>query len=713
MSAKCSYAGVILDGHASITWSLTAGVTPFVTSIEVSVETAEKVASNFATDTGGLFLLPDLGDGILQPIEAIDESYNARQAVEARLKRLELNGDIFEGVHLVRIEPAQKYTRRLILADRRWLWTRQHIERGYNVRRHLGEKVMVGDDPITAPLVDVASYASWSLNGEKRWTYQEVLADVFGARPLYDTPRIIASRPTLAAVSVDDLYLSGSYSQAISQVLSLHGGLSCWINPQGETVIASKIETQARPIIDQPGQVAVGGGWLGKADRRFERPAQVTVKFDVETELRFDYEEEPSSSTTNDPVSPPLDMENVIPWTEVTNPGRGRGNWVTIQEFLTDLPKQAQYRPPADPSVGTIDLPTYRRNYMRDFIEKRVIGTDLSYAGVSGADAFWARVMRLLKGHYRRTFRINQYWRDRIRQLRAYRLSNIDVVTGTRGTAEAFCDYTLAYSGRALQLRALSQGPSPQVVVDGYAERLEDAIPAPADVSITDSESGIVRVYLMADTAGDIRFVIPGKIDKPFTIRANTTDLSIFATTVARCGLSEDYKLALVLTAMLAPGNFGAAVYQRDSSASNFTSSPALGPPLTVKIAATPQTVARLMWSDDRGEDIRRFAANGGFIPSALHANIQNKDTLDAFADAVARSVYEMFDADQAGSALYPAAPGHISEPFGSVSSVRLTVNTDGSTAYGVSSTLLEQPRQWQTNLPPTGLRAIAGLVLP
>ena len=45
---------------------------------------------------------------------------------------------------------------------------------------------------------------------------------------------------------------------------------------------------------------------------------------------------------------------------------------------------------------------------------------------------FWAKIMRLLKGHYRRTFRINQYWRDRIRQLRAYRVSNIDIVTGTR-----------------------------------------------------------------------------------------------------------------------------------------------------------------------------------------------------------------------------------------------------------------------------------------
>ena len=156
--------------------------------------------------------------------------------------------------------------------------------------------------------------------------------------------------------------------------------------------------------------------------------------------------------------------------------------------------------------------------------------------------------------------------------------------------------------GRALQLRALSQGPSPQVVVAGYADRLEDAVPAPADVSVVDSESGIVRVFLMADTAGDIRFVIPGKVDKPFTIRGNTTDLSVFANLVARCGLSDDYKLAIVLTAMLAPGNNGAAAYKRVIRADKFTAEPALGPELTVKIAATPQTVARLMWSDDQGE---------------------------------------------------------------------------------------------------------------
>ena len=103
----------------------------------------------------------------------------------------------------------------------------------------------MGDNPITAPLVDVASYASWSLNGTKRWTYQEVLQDVL--KGLYETPKIIASRQTLEAVPVDDLYLTGSYSQAIAQVLGLHGGLSLWINPQGETVIASRVETQAPP----------------------------------------------------------------------------------------------------------------------------------------------------------------------------------------------------------------------------------------------------------------------------------------------------------------------------------------------------------------------------------------------------------------------------------------------------------------------------------
>ncbi len=697
-----SYAFEDLEGFGPITWGLSVGVSPYVTSIEVSVALADKIVE------GGILI-----DG-RAPLWIGGDP-----------------GDEFEHIYLVRVEPVEKYTSRLILADRRWLWPRDHIEMGFNVRRRIGDVFMFGDQPENAELVDKFKYEQWSTNESGApWTYQEVLEKVLARAPGgvrgFDpgapvgerfgplAARLITDPASLAKVPVDGLWLIGSYAECLAKVLSLHGGLSLWIDKLGGIVVADKISTEARAIEDLPGPVAVGGGWIGKADRRFERPKAVLVYFDVEQELRFDYEEPATLKTkADDAKNPELDLDNVIPTTDIEF-GRGRGNWLEISEFFNSLPELDQYREPFIASA-VLDLPTLRKYYLKQYaLDDLLIGTKASFEGVSGKDAFWERVVRVVNQHYRRTFRLNQFWRDRVRQMKAYRVTNIDVASGTRGNAQAFMDYTIAFSGRFLYLRSQAQTGAPQACVNGYAEKLDDAIPAPAMVSVIDAESGVLRVDLLTDTSGDRSYLIPGKIDKPFTIRPNADGLGTFVSTLAKCGVKSEFKMAVVLTCTLNPGNDGrqrlAGVVERHR---DFTSEPALGRAIDVKIAATPHMIARMAWSDEEGEDIRDSCVNGRGVSVRAHDLCLNKKELLEISRAVAKSIYEMFDCSQTGSATIPATPGNMTSPFGSTSAVTLTINPDGSAFYNLSSALSSYPVRWQTKIPTSTKRADAGLVLP
>ena len=688
MATKCTYAGLTLEGHSPITFGLSVGVDPFITTIEVSTELAERVVATV-------------------------ENSETRGAAA-----LDLNGDVFEQVYLVRVEPAQRYTRRLILADRRWYWSRRTTEqRGYNVRRRVGDKYVEGNRIENARIAPIYKYEGWSVHGNgSPFTYAELLAQAIeqwsGAEA-----NLIVNPADLEKVPVDGVFEAFNAAGNLSKILALHGGLSIWISKRGTVIVADKKSTQARAISPEgrPGQVIIGGGAVGLADRRFERPRSIRVLFDVEQELRFDYDEPVAlRSVAPDPKDPPLDLENVLPASDLET-GRGRGNWQEISSYLEGLPSLPFYRPPFIPSM-VWDLPTLRKYYQKTFaFSELFIGSKASFSGQTAPDAFWSRVINFTISHYRRTFRINEFWRDRVRQLKAYRVTNIDATTATRGAAQAFLDYTIRPSGRSLFRRSQINSGCPQVVILGYADDLDDGQPAPADIQIVDNESGVIRIYLVTNASGDADYLIPGIVDNPLSLSPNVDlDIAKFVSTLFQCGLKPEFKLAVVLSATLNPGDDGKTQWSVKRSASEFTSSTALGPEITIKIRPTPHIIARFAWQDQDGEAIRRESLRGGgWSRNTISRVPLNGEQLDDVSRAVARSIYEMFDAEQTGSASYPATPGNLAAPFGSTTSSLLTVNVDGTAIYQTSSTLLSQPVQWETRLSSLGERLAAGLVLP
>ena len=676
-----TYAGIALEGQSSITWAMTTGVTPYVTSITVSNGTAAAIA------------------------KVMEDFFYSE---------ININGDEFKEVYLVRIEPASHQNSRIVLADKRWLWGRDELpNRGFNVRRRIGDKYMLGEQPENAVLVDKYFYEDYSLNSDGSiWTYSEILEDVIGPDELF------ASKTELDKVPVDSFWLGGTVADCYSRVLSLHGGLSLWVNQVGDTVVASRKETEARGIVETPGQEAIGGGSLGFADRRWERPRSVTVYFELEQELRFDYEEPKVKKTeTDDPRDPPLDLDNVIPTTDIEY-GRGRGNWMEITRALEEVPTFDQYRAPFLANMK-LDLPTLRKYLLKPFaLGKLFSGNGTSFSGIDATSAFWQRVIRISQQHFRKTFRINQFWRDKVREMRSYRVSEMDADTGTRGTSQAFMDYTQAYSGRFLYMKTNTSTGCPQAVVKGWAKNLDDASAAPAEVSIVDQESGVLRVYLLADTSGDKMFLIPGAIDKPFTIRPNMDGLGTFVSTLAQCGVTDEFKMSVVLTCTLNPTHKGQRRAYFLDDAEDHTSAAAWGPPISIRIPATPHTIGRMAWSDERAEEIRRAVIDGDdvriFSITGIGEDVLllNAKELSRIGQAVAKSVYEMFDSTGAGTATYAHTPGNMAEPFGGRSACAITVNTDGTVLQNIRCTMQSAPRQWQTRLSTYADRALAGLVL-
>ena len=697
MATKCTYAGLTLEGHAPITFGLSVGVDPFITTIEVSTELAERV------------------------VATVENSETPGAAA------LDLNGDVFEQVYLVRVEPAQRYTRRLILADRRWHWSRRRSEgHGYNVRRRIGDKYVEGNRLENARLAPIFEYEAWSLRFGRPWTYPQVLEQVIDHWANDDVPahrrlvpkaeiNFIVNKTDLEQVPIDGVFEAFNAAATVSKMLALHGGLSLWISKRGTVIVADKKSTQARAIEQKgrPGQVIIGGGAVGLADRRFERPSAVEVYFDIEQELRFNYDEPTALRTkTDDPYNPPLDLENVLPASDLET-GRGRGNWQEISSYLEGLPSLPFYRPPAIPSL-VFDLPTLRLYYLKKYgFDYLFYGAKNSFEGEKAPDAFWMRVVHFTTTHFRRTFRINQFWRDRVRQLKAYRNTNIDAVSGTRGAAQAFMDYTIRPSARSLLRRSQTNGGCPQIVILGYADNLDDGQPAPADIQIVDNESGVIRVYLLTNASGDAEYLVPGKVDNPLTLSPNVDqDVGSFVNTMFQCGLKPEFKLAVVLSATLNPGLSGSHLRLQKQEAKDFTAKSALGPPIAVKIRPTPHTIARYPWLDEFRDEIKVSLKLGG-ARSFEWVEPVNASYLENISRAVARSIYEMFDAEQTGSASYPATPGNLAAPFGSTTSSLITVNVDGTAIYQTSSTLLSQPVQWQTRLSSHGERQAAGLVLP
>ena len=531
--------GVPLPGIEPVGWSFTAGTMPYMRSFEMLESHAKKAA--FPHKNAVLkFTSTDLGTGV---------------STTVRIQKL----------YIVSIRSGSTpHTRRVVVADRRWLWLRKHIARSYNVRRRSGVtrlKTQGEGKGSVHQTVDDITYNEWSLTPEKKaWRPEEILADILKTLAPDDfeiiTTAVAAQRLTIEGLELHD---NGSY--ALYRALKFTPGLKCWVDKTGRVKITEKIDGSEVLMFKNAGPKMVGAGYPAMMDNSFSRPKKVHVLFTRAFELRFDFvEDEDEGSATEVPGSPDKEeprLENVLPLPDLTLDvksvrdkksayvERVRGTYVEMSDFLDACANDTGNAPPL--GLPNLSQTILRKHASRSFGELAgLYGSE--YTGAPSL--IWRQRIAAIRKSWRIMFRIRKKWKDRIRSVRAQQAAIVDTETGTRGPSLAFMQYLRRPAYRTLAKSKQGENAGAVFQVDGWADNLENGQIAPASVRVSDEDNGVLTVKLFTDPWGESDFLLPGATSTVTTQAAG--DLRAL---FHRLNLDSGFKMAVVLSCVQAAPN--------------------------------------------------------------------------------------------------------------------------------------------------------------
>lgn len=637
-SPKVTLGGYTVLGSSTVRWRLRPGVAPTIETFDLIPADADA-------------LLAGRGSAIDLVIEGAGET------------------QVIRSLYAIERAPADDpFTGRVAVADRRIWWTYPHVFRRYNVRRRVGVKGL-GDPavPELQPLPDDIWYAPWSTfdgDGAQPWTARQVLTDVLEAvlaRELEVSGQAAPYRieetsfGALTDLPIEGLYLDMSGAAALQAALTELPQATVRVDADGTVVVYSLVSGREAAILDDAGAETVDQGHVEFIRHARTRPSLIRVYYSREVELRLDAEELAAGATTSrDPDG--RFMENVLPLPDHSLVVNGRtlyrGTWITIAQVL------AAWGP--IPGVGSIDLQFLRRGmvpYVDAWAAARL-------SGEASPDVDWVARISALTQHYRQTYRVNPRWMDRLHSIRAQRVAIIDPETGTKAPSVAFCNYSRLPSQRRIDAGATN---SYMLNVAGYPTGGildENARPAPARVSILDSDQGIVRVDFLPDVVGFYHLTLPGRIamsqsglpgPSPRLRDADRVAVTFDALPETAAEdipeLETPWRLATVITALAGAPNDLRQLHRVDITPDDIATMlpPALraglaesfGPPLDIRVGAGPATTALVGWKDDFAEQID--AALG--LTGTPDENVDltpitiNAGSPDAPVDAIARGL--------------------------------------------------------------------------
>lgn len=619
MSPRALKSPILLLGGRNVVgvgrsaWPFRPGVRPVVQAFDVLPDAAEQLLK-----------------GRLSPVSLTMEQDTGGEVEKLKIDFLYV---------LSRIEASDTHHARVLVADRRWFWDRRVIFRRYNVRTRVGVKRLAAPDrPEMIPVAEDIWYKPWSTrDGEGRnpWRADQVLRDVM-------TRVLVAEkeengqlarwsiRPNvnlrgLRDLPIEKLETSDNGAVALGRVLSYLPEVDVTVRPDGEVVFYSRVSGGESHQIARAGPEVVGEGHVELITRERIRPRKVRVLFHREIELRFDYVELKTATSSQARTKDQRYMDNVLPIPDYSLTVAGRsapltqGTWLKFPLALTswgNLP-----HPPRPLSFEFI------RKAMVPFVDMWV-GTRL--AGRASPDADWMARLSAVQQHYRQTFRISPRWLSRIYSMLPYRVAIIDQETGTRSPAIAYSDFSRMGTARPVAW-ALAQEPSdedtlvPNVMnVDGYPTGTgtppaitDEDHPAPARVSVVDSDQGIIRLDYLVDTVRMFDVCLPSKIDNPPTLILKAAPFRTIAFDALPTNsrdlptLATEHKVAVILTVLPGSPNDNRQLHAVEIEADDprllkymppaFQAglSKSNGPVLEVLIGASPETTALVAWSDE------------------------------------------------------------------------------------------------------------------
>jgi hypothetical protein len=680
--------GIHLDAHQPITWTSRPGVLADRATWLLDAGTADAI---FARRGEPMDLVYDVGDG---PVTV-------------------------RGLYVLALEPGDNpYTKRIRVADRRWKWARRWVSRDFNLRRKTGDQRILNNtmELATAFFDDTIGYAPWSLKDEVTpWTALDVIDAILGDELEEVAYTVTVKRPI--ELRVEELPIDSDGATALARALEFTPGLDIKLNEDdGLPALYDVADGSHVEVIDECGPPNVGSGFPGVSDRRAERPRSVRVLFTPEVEVRV-------TADHADPIThAPVTLFDgigfgvsfrLVPVIAISDPSfvtteygtLNAGSWMPLHEWLEDVNSAANGGLLANGRHNNILL-------SEDRLLKHLITPshplerlDVLYAvdKFGNRDATWSNRMGQLKGAYRQIYQIHRSLLDRVRSWTLTRVAVMDEANQTRGSTQVWTDWVKRPSWAGIEERGMGLLAFPWRV-EGYADRLEDAIGAPASVTVMERDTGTLRVVPKVSEWENAEMVFFGRFE--------ADEMPAYSAAISykwhQQKLAQAHKMSLIITAIPAAPSKRERLHAEEvtprevSALVGYDVGQGEGPPIDIRIGPGLQT-ARYAWLDDADSEWASWwAGKGG--PINDKPGLINGEILKGIARAAAAQVYDTYmDVPDNAHSVGLTSKARIS---GAITSVRHSLARDGSasTMIRTSAQVLER-NPWQRM--PDSLRRI------
>lgn len=600
---KATLGGLPLLASSAVRWALKAGVRPFTTTVDMAPAHADALLANTLN--------------VGKPTELVIASDAGAGLKTVTVKNVWVLG---------RAPGNSPKIATIMLADRRWMWSYPHVLGRYNIRRRAGVKrIKVNDQAANDVVADKFQYALWSLHdGSRKWYADEVLDDVIFKveSRLLDGPAKAFVDPALNAVikalPVEDLEIDDTGDSAIARAVAYLQEADLFIDYDGNIQLYGKSSGKEAELAASLGPETVGHGHIATVDLRLIRPQYIDILFTREMEIRFDYSEADTTISENEDRRI---LRNVGPQPDYSLTISGRsypaGTWHTLPEYYAawgNMPNP--FGGPAEPLSATLV-----ERAMAPFMD---LWACIGSVGQFDPDADWIARISMIQSHWRQTYQIQSRWMDRILSVRPYRVATVDQTTGARAPAMAWSDYFLLTGTRA-QWKERAKGLTYGIDVDGldsFGQNLDNTTrPAPAVVSVPDSDQGILHLDYIIDPLRLMEQVIPGKLDTgnvprgDLTQRAHSISFdSVFEPSQPLAKMAGSFLMSCIVTCIPASPNgtqqlhrlrvFPGLIEDRLVPGGAGLGE-CLGPPMELRIGGGLET-ARVQWLDSKATEIER-----------------------------------------------------------------------------------------------------------
>lgn len=581
---------------------------------------------------------------VQRTFEVTENTFNLIEGASELTLSFPDRGVAFERLNLLDVGPGRTPSHRTItVADCRWRWPDRPLASSFNVRQVSGDTFLLDAGRVeVAPVDNELQYAKYSLfppeAPSEPWAPFQILEWALLKMPGVSRVRAVGPVRNIA-VEVNDLTLFDPGHRGIERILQNAPGLALYLDYDGQTVVVYDTNDDGTELgwvsdIDKDTHTRTGTT-VKVADRSRRRAVGVDVYFVPEIEHRFDYRD--AGTRVRDTNT--LTMVGSSPDPETVVGGRtvGRSTWVELSQ-LVESETWTNATPAGIPPL-TFDKLREQYGGQWKFLEPEYVTTSGAY------DAKWAGRFRAIRQAYRRRFQVDSIYRQRLAAVKATRVAILNYETGTRGPAEAYCDWIRRPSFLGLGSTAGSD-PDQGWAISGYATDLDDAEVAPVAVRVVDPGAMVFDLAPVVDPYGFADAImlgapVGGQIPKQDIGRSNVGGEVLGNWDFVRV---TPFELSLLVTVV--PGSPNDLTRLHKESVDGPQGS--YGP--RVSLLAFPGLItAQFGWRDERSQQILDYVRGlgGQLDPEWL---VNRKHVRDV-AEAMATAYYESVRDTPAGSA--------------------------------------------------------------